>query len=169
VERPEPALGAAGAHTPRRKALVVGDPAPYRLRVGGSERDRLLGAVGLDREHDVEPGRRFRPRVAPQLAEVHPLDSGQHDRVAQHSLAASKRDPSFRAKRSGNLDYIGACPILALTSQGERAPTGSEDEGGDEHDREATASAHGGDCSHRRAAGRGPARQLRAGAPSLAV
>jgi hypothetical protein len=71
----------------------------------------------------------------PQLAEVHPLDSGQHDRVAQHPLAASERDPSFGAERSGHLDYIGACSVLALTSQGERARAGGEDKCGDDHDR----------------------------------
>jgi hypothetical protein len=112
----------------------------------------VLRAVGLDGQRNVEARRRFRPRAAPQLAEVHPLDSGQHDRVAQHLLAASERDPSFGAKRSGHLDYIGACPILAITSQGERTCAGGEDEGGDEHNREATASAHGGDFSRRRMA-----------------
>jgi hypothetical protein len=70
--------------------------------------------------------------------------------VAQHALAASERNAPFGAKRSGHLDYIGACPILALTSQGERARAGGEDEGRDNHDREATASAHTADCSRRR-------------------
>jgi hypothetical protein len=73
--------------------------------------------------------------VAPQLAEALPFDSGQHDRMAQHSLAASESDPPFWAERSGYLDYIRACPVLALTAQGERARAGGEDEGRDEHDR----------------------------------
>jgi hypothetical protein len=54
-KRPEPALGATGSPSPRRKALIVGDRPPDRLRIRGSERDRWLGAVGLDGQRDIQP------------------------------------------------------------------------------------------------------------------
>jgi hypothetical protein len=88
---------------------------------------------------------------------------------AQHALAASEPHAPFGAEGSGHLDDISACPVLTLITQGNRARTGGENEAGDEYDREATASAHGGDFSRQRMAGRGADTQLRAGTPSVAV